>query len=436
MSGIKDRERSSLEGAQRALPSTPTREDANFTASRLLLARERRGLTRKELAAQIGVTPDCVTKYEAQSCSPSNDTLHRCSFALGFPIGWFTAPEVSLLDSDALSFRARRSMSAALRSKATRAGDMAISVVLPELRRRFALPPVAVPDLSQHEPEEAAALLRHEWKLGCGPISNMVHLLEAKGVGVFWLNEDSACLDAWSLWHDEMPVVMFNIRGVAGCRARFDAAHELGHLVLHRGADVLDGLEVENQANRFASAFLLPEDQFRAESPRYPILDAFFPLKKRWGVSLAAMVMRSKQLGIFSDWNTRRAFQEIATRGWKTREPDEIALPRESSRLQAMIGERLRAKKIGEAQFAQDLFLVKSDLLELMPFLPAPAAIATAAKAEKPARPRRASAPKKATRKTAEKKKPVLSLVARSDGETEEYGEEEIAPMPSLRLVS
>ena len=435
MSDTKDRKRSSQTGTARAVSraslSAQARNDSSFTASRLLLARERRGLTRKQLAALIGVTPDCVTKYEGQSCSPSNETLHRCSFALGFPIGWFTAPEVSLLDSDALSFRARRSMSAALRAKATRAGDLAISVLLPELRRRFALPPIAVPDLSQHEPEEAAVLLRHEWKLGCGPISNMVHLLEAKGVGVFWLNEDSACLDAWSLWHDEMPLVMFNLRGDAGCRARFDAAHELGHLVLHRGADVLDGLEVENEANRFASAFLLPEDQFRAESPRYPILNAFFPLKKRWGVSLAAMIMRSKQLGLFSEWNTRRAFQEIASRGWKTCEPKEIALPRESSRLQAMIGERLRAKKVGEDQLAQDLFLVKSDLLELMPFLPAPTA---PAKAEKPAQPRRASAPKKATRKTVETK-PKLALVEKNEGKIEEHDDESFVT-PSLRLVS
>ena len=434
MSGPTDRERSFGSEAQDRAPVAPTSFDATFTASRLVLARERRGLTRKELAARVRVTPDAITKYEQESCAPSPETLQRCSFALGFPIGWFTAPEVSLLDPQSLSFRARRSMSAGLRGKATRAGDLAVSVVLPELRRRFNLPVVALPDLSQFAPEEAAVLLRHEWRLGQGPISNMVHLLETKGVGVFWLNEDEPCLDAWSLWHDQWPIVMFNARGLAGCRARFDAAHELGHLVLHRGEAVLEGMEVESQANRFAAAFLLPEDQFRAECPRYPILQGFFPLKKRWGVSLAAMVMRCKQIGVFSEWNARRAFQDIASRGWKTQEPEEIAIARETSRLQAMIGDRLRAKKVDEAQLARELHLVKADLLELMPFL--------GATVEKPVETPSTKLPLK--RKRAKKQaafKMELSLVPGGREELKddldaEPQEEEKANIPRLRLMN
>ena len=432
MSGPQDLKRSFDGDAVDSAPAVSTRFDATFTASRLVLARERRGLTRKELAARVQVTPDAITKYEQESCAPSSETLQRCSFALGFPIDWFTAPEISLLDPQSLSFRARRSMSSGLRNKATRAGDMAISVIMPELRRRFNLPPVALPDLSQHTPEEAAILLRHEWRLGQGPISNMVHLLETKGVGVFWLNEDEPSLDAWSLWHDQWPIVMLNTRSEAGCRARFDAAHELGHLVLHRGEAVFEGLEVENQANCFASAFLLPEEQFLAESPRYPILQSFFPLKKRWGVSLAAMVMRSKQIGTFSDWNARRAFKEIASNGWKTREPDEIAIARETSRLQTMIGDRLRAKKVDEAQLARDLHIVKADLLELMPCL--------AAAVEKPAEvaPVKKKAPNR--RKETLPKKVALRLVPgeraefESDGD-EEFGEQEIEA-PRLRLMN
>lgn len=435
MSGPTDRARSSDGKALDSMQAVSMRSDATFTASRLVLARERRGLTRKELAARVRVTPDAITKYEQESCAPSPETLHRCSFALGFPIDWFTAPEVSLLDPQSLSFRARRSMSAGLRGKATRAGDLAVSVVLPELRRRFNLPTVALPDLSQHTPEEAAVLLRHEWKLGQGPISNMVHLLETKGVGVFWLNEDDPSLDAWSLWHDQWPIVMFNSRGLAGCRARFDAAHELGHLVLHRGETVFEGLEVENQANRFAAAFLLPEEQFRAESPRYPILQSFFPLKTRWGVSLAAMVMRCKQLGVFSDWNARRAFQDIASRGWKTQEPEEIAIARETSRLQTMIGDRLRAKKVSEVQLARDLHIVKADLLELMPFL-------SATTIEKPVEATLLKPPakRKATKKqTAPKTR--LSLVPGGRAELEddldvESQEREKPNVPRLRLMN
>jgi Zn-dependent peptidase ImmA (M78 family)/DNA-binding XRE family transcriptional regulator len=339
-----------------------------FSATRLTIARERRGLTRKALAELAGVTPDAITKFEGCKCRPLSENVQRFAFALRFPLGWFYAPELDLLDPQALSFRARRSMTAELRLRATRAGDIAAGVLAPELHRRFVLSAPQLPDLSEFEPEEAARLLRHEWKLGLGPVSNMVHLLELRGAQVFWLDEPSPLLNAWSLWHNERPFVMLNIHNDAGCRARFDAAHELGHLVLHHGAQVIDGLEMEAQANRFASAFLLPPNQFKAECPRHPLLKSFFPLKKRWGVSISAMVMQCKTTGLYSEWEARRAFQEIATRGWKTREPDDLAIPRETSRLHAMVFERLRAKGISEDDFAQSLNLRLSDLREHMPF--------------------------------------------------------------------
>jgi len=77
--------------------------------------------------------------------------------------------------------------------------------------------------------------------------------------------------------------------------------------------------------------------------------------------------MQCKATGLFSEWEARRAFQEIATRGWKTREPDELAIPRETSRLHAMVFERLRAKNISPEDFAQSLNLRLSDLREHIP---------------------------------------------------------------------
>jgi hypothetical protein len=41
-------------------------------------------------------------------------------------------------------------------------------------------------------------------------------------------------------------------------RGRFDAAHELGHLVMHGHERPLPGPEAEREANQFASAFLMP----------------------------------------------------------------------------------------------------------------------------------------------------------------------------------
>ena len=59
-------------------------------------------------------------------------------------------------------------------------------------------------------------------------------------------------------------------------RIFFDMAHELGHILLHLWSESLDliGKEEfksrENQANRFASAFLLPKESFLQEIQAYP----------------------------------------------------------------------------------------------------------------------------------------------------------------------
>src|SRR5690606_5299417 len=111
----------------------------------------------------------------------------------------------------------------------------------------------AIPDLSHMDPSSAANALRNYWSLGNGPIQNMVHLLESKGVFVFWLHHDDPALDAISFWKEDKPYVLLNSLKLAGDRARFDAAHELGHLVLHRQSTSLTDKDKEQEANKFAS---------------------------------------------------------------------------------------------------------------------------------------------------------------------------------------
>ena len=54
--------------------------------------------------------------------------------------------------------------------------------------------------------------------------------------------------------------------------SRFDAAHELGHLVLHRHGPPR-GIEAERQANAFASAFLMPHGSVFPRAPKFPTYD-------------------------------------------------------------------------------------------------------------------------------------------------------------------
>lgn len=133
-------------------------------------------------------------------------------------------------------------------------------------------------------------------------------------------------VEAFSFWNGARPFVFLASEKESAARARYDVAHECGHLVLHRGVgqeDVEDPKvlrRIEDEANRFAGALLLPRQSFPNEvfTTR---LDAFVELKMRWKVSIQAMVYRCKDLGVFDEYQITNLYKQISARKWRTKEP-------------------------------------------------------------------------------------------------------------------
>ncbi len=117
---------------------------------------------------------------------------------------------------------------------------------------------------SDEEIEHIAESVREQFGLGLGPISNVVRTMEKFGVVVCRLEMKDEKVRAFSVWSGAKPFVFLASDKASGARARFDAAHELGHLVLRRwvGSDEIEEKArlqaIEKKANQFASAFLLP----------------------------------------------------------------------------------------------------------------------------------------------------------------------------------
>lgn len=166
--------------------------------------------------------------------------------------------------------------------------------------------------------ERGAERCRAEWGLGWGPISNVTRVAENAGAVVMRVNGLANEVDAVS-FATRRPVIALNGEGRSACRARFGVAHELGHFALHIGVLTGDRL-TEGQANRFASAFLLPRASFIAESHkaiRRSRLnwDGLSELKLRWGVSKAAILYRGRQLGVFTDDQVRSGYITLNRHG-------------------------------------------------------------------------------------------------------------------------
>lgn len=293
-----------------------------FEPSRLSIARHRTGVTQQALSDLVGVSPRAIKAYEAGEMSPSLETLRDMAKALGYPEAFFEAAPIDLLPLEAASFRALTKASAKVRNQAVASGTYAVCLFYPFLSERFELPEVDVPDLRDETPSAAAEALRHHWGLGQRPIPHVVSLLESRGIRVFSLSEDCETIDAFSLWRDGTPFVFLNT-GKTAERGVFDGAHELGHLVLHRHG-VPQGHDAENEADRFASCFLLPESAIRAEAPSVPTVAAVVALKARWRASAAAIGRRLHDLGLMTDYHYTRFNKELSWRG-RRNEPAPIS---------------------------------------------------------------------------------------------------------------
>lgn len=331
-----------------------------FNKFRLIVARQRALLTRKELADRIGVEPRTITGFESGEYNPTAENLSRIVSVLKYPASFFNADDIDIPNADGVSFRSMSKMTAKQRDAAIAAGAIAY-LLIDWIEDKFDLPGVDLPDLREETPEMAAVSLRQYWEIGERPIRNMVHLLEAKGVRVFSLAENCVEIDAYSVWRGKRPCVFLNT-GKSAQRGRFDAAHELGHLVLHKHA-APNGLDAEKDANRFAAAFLMPEASLKSVG-RVETISQVVDLKKKWQVSVAAMTYRLHELGIMSKWTYQTLFIEISRRGWRTTEP--FATRNETSQVWQKVFTQLRKTGIGIETLADKLNVPCDELVKLV----------------------------------------------------------------------
>lgn len=300
-----------------------------FNPRALRLARELRGKQKNELAEKLGITPSALTQFESGAAKPSALTVGKLSLALGFPASFFCAPfDKHTLSPDDCHFRSLQSCSQLERRKIVALSAL-LSKLIEFIDENVQLPSECVSDVQslptsrgRDEMEQIAQTVRSNWGLGQGPISNVVALLESKGIFVIKLLDDCKRVDAFSTFLGQRPVIFLNCEKGSASRSIFDAAHELGHLVMHHDSKPGDKKN-EEEANAFAAAFLLPEESFIRECPRRLSWDHLLALKVRWRVSLAALVHRAYELGCFSEHTYRRAYVQLNQKGWRLSEPHE-----------------------------------------------------------------------------------------------------------------
>jgi Zn-dependent peptidase ImmA (M78 family)/DNA-binding XRE family transcriptional regulator len=329
-----------------------------LTPSRLVIARKRQGLTLTRLAGLTGLSTRSISLYENGHKEPSEDTLLHLAGVLKVSPAFLDGFDVDEIPEDAVSFRALSKMTARERDRALSVGRVAL-LINDWIDERFELPAAGVPSLTGHDPESAAEVVRARWGLGERPIANMLHLLEAHGVRIYSLTAQNNELDAYSLYWHRQPFIFLST-AKSGERGRFDAAHELGHLVLHGEYQTLDRPVAEVEANRFAAAFLMPQASVLAQGLRDATPARIVQAKRTWKVAAMALTHRLHELDLLTEWGYRSACVQLSRLGYRRSEPKGIQ--RESSQLLAKVFRSLRDDGETPATIALSIGITNGEL--------------------------------------------------------------------------
>lgn len=344
-----------------------------FSPDRVELVRLRLGLTKIGFAEQLGVDRKTIQRFESGDADLSTDSQERLMRLSGFPRAFFEKGPPEYPNPEGVSFRSLRSLTAGARNAAMAAGALAFELD-DWISERYNLPAHALtPErVSVSSPAHAAIQLRAEWGIGARPIGNMINLLESRGIRIFSLVEETRHLDAYSLWKNDKPYIFLNTLKTME-RSRFDAAHELGHLILHRHTGSAH-IKAESEADEFASSFLMPEDDLKAEIRWVRNLHEIIQGKRRWGVSAAALAYRLHKMGKISDWHYRGYCIELGKLGQGV-EPN--PMPRETSQVWTKVLTDLWRQGISISRLAERLSIPERELSGLLFGIATPVSAAT-----------------------------------------------------------
>lgn len=352
-----------------------------FVKERLTEARQARGLTKIALAEMVDVTPAAISQYENGPQTPRPEVMDKICEKLGFPHEFYTRPAYPE-DDDPIFWRSNAAATQAARERSLQRLRW-----LKEIRAllsgfldfpKLSLPSFWVPDdfrtLTDEHIEKYAQDCRDWWGFGLEPIPDLILELENSGVITARINVAADTLDAFSQWasSDGTPYIVLGKDKASAVRSRFDAAHELGHILIHRRVDrrrvnsKSDWRVLEHQANRFAAAFLLPARSF-VEELWAATLDGFAAQKQRWKASIAMMIVRCGHLGIINSEQSKRLWINYNRRGWRREEPLDGTLKAEEPRvlrrsIELLLTEGVRTK----SQILESMALPARELEQLV----------------------------------------------------------------------
>ncbi|MCB5952357.1 XRE family transcriptional regulator [Enterococcus sp. BWT-B8] len=308
--------------------------DSNFNGSRLREARRYRGLSITDLARELGVTKQMVSKYENGKATPPLESTFTLMKTLGFPREFFFSKDLFEYKDEGTYFRSQ--LTAVQGEKEVVTYDKKYAAIIRDYFEAFISFPELIENhnISDLDDVESITLdLRKNWGLEDTPIVDIMRLMEEKGFVISVVKNEYNKVDASggsaNINGREYYIVMIEGDDYSFYRQQFSLAHELGHWILDKGNNDPEELEkdeykeMEQRANNFASSFLLPKDAFIKSVQGLDLakIESYLGLKRIWFVSIGTLIMRAKALKLISSDEFVKLQKQINYRKWRKNEP-------------------------------------------------------------------------------------------------------------------
>lgn len=330
----------------------------------ILMAREARGLTQADLAQRLNSYKANISRLEHGDTMVDEAMLMALSEAMHFPPQFFLQKGEILPVS--LSYRKRKNVPAKLITPIEAQMNIIrrhVQLVLGAIQQQAgSLPVYEVTE--RQSPAQIANLVRKLWNMPTGPIDNLSRLLEDKGIIISSFDFGTDRVDSRSMLTDDNQPIIFLNRNLLGDRQRFSLAFELGHLIMHTFCIVAHGRDINHEANHFAAEFLMPAKDILKDFKDGITLPLLGELKRKWKVSMIALLYRADDLGFLTPNQKRYLVQQFNDQKIRRREPPQLDVPKEPPlRIRQLITELMQRAKLNVFQLCTLLAIEHDDYI-------------------------------------------------------------------------
>jgi len=317
-----------------------------YFPQRLKSARQMQGLSTRDLAELTDgkVSRQAINQYEKGGMLPSREKLLILCQALQITPEFFNRPAITLQE---VEFRKLSKLTVTEQRKVESASADFLGRYL-ELEELLGEEkpfdnPVTIKNISSYEEVEQAAMqVRTAWKLGEQPILNVTEVLEDWGLKVFEVEANPAFNGMAAIIQGNQQAALIVINShpeIEVVRKRFTALHELAHIVLDISSDIPDK-EKERFCHYFANVMLIPSEVLKRElggKRQHIHVGELLAIKKQYGISMQAILYRSKQMGLISEYHFQQQLKDFSRRGWRKKEPGDFTGSASSDRMMQLL---------------------------------------------------------------------------------------------------